>query len=321
MKNLHDIFTGSIKLGEMQSFGGMCVFPIFLTQETKVLYLSLKQALNQHLILITEISEGGSVPELRVRNNADLPVLLLDGEEISGAKQNRILNTSILLKEHSETIIPVSCTESGRWAYNKPHFDDSDIVMSAKIRSSKLDDVTQNLKTGGQFRSDQGKVWDEINTMACEMSVSSPTSAMKDVFDASQKRLKDYAAEFPLQEEQTGLVVCFEDKVIGLDCLSSKEVWADLHEKLIKSYAVDCLRGKLKDCRCSLEQVHDFLERFHACTFQSFNSIGYGDDYRFESPEIIGSGLFWQDAFIHLELYSRKSQVFETRYHSPRHRI
>ena len=36
---------------------------------------------------------------------------MLAGEEPVGAKQNRILNTTILLKKHSETTIPVSCTK------------------------------------------------------------------------------------------------------------------------------------------------------------------------------------------------------------------
>jgi hypothetical protein len=93
----------------------------------------LKAGSGKNVLTIKEISESGSVPELKMINHSDVPVLLLDGEELSGAKQNRVLNTSILLKKKSETVIPVSCTEQGRWSYVSDRFDDSDVVMSPKI--------------------------------------------------------------------------------------------------------------------------------------------------------------------------------------------
>jgi len=58
-------------------------------------YLTLKEALEKRLLVIKEVSAQASVPELKVINNADLPVLLLDGEELAGAKQNRVLNTTM----------------------------------------------------------------------------------------------------------------------------------------------------------------------------------------------------------------------------------
>jgi len=298
----------------------MCVFPIFSTGESQITYLSLKQALNQNLLLITEISQGGSVPELKVRNTAELPVLLLDGEEISGAKQNRILNTTILVKELSETIIPVSCTESGRWSYHKPHFEESGNVLSSSIRAGKMADVSQNLRERGSFRSDQGKVWEDISFMACKNEVSSPTNAMKDVYDAVKPRLEDYAEHFPCQDRQIGIIVCLQNRIAGLDCLSSDKVWFDLHSKLIRSYAMDSLSSD-QECNCTLEQVHDFLEQFRVCEPQVFKSLGYGEDFRYESPHLIGSGLVWKETFIHLELYPRQVETRETHYHSPRHRL
>jgi hypothetical protein len=42
------------------------------------------------------VSEGGSVPHLLFINDAMRPVLLLDGEELVGAKQNRVLNLTVL---------------------------------------------------------------------------------------------------------------------------------------------------------------------------------------------------------------------------------
>ena len=37
------------------------------------------------------------MPELRVANLGDLPLLLLDGEQLVGARQNRILNMTVLV--------------------------------------------------------------------------------------------------------------------------------------------------------------------------------------------------------------------------------
>ena len=118
------------------------------------------------LLTVTEVTEGGTVPELKVINRGEKPVLLLDGEELSGAKQNRVLNTTILLKEKSETVIPVSCTEHGRWSYRSSHFEESGHIMSAKLRRVKNASVHENLKAVHAFRSDQGAVWDEIAIQA-----------------------------------------------------------------------------------------------------------------------------------------------------------
>ena len=63
-----------------------------------------------------EVSEGGHVPETEeIVNEGELSVLLLDGEELLGAKQNRVLNLTILVPAHQTCVVPVSCVESGRW--------------------------------------------------------------------------------------------------------------------------------------------------------------------------------------------------------------
>src|SRR5437867_563786 len=96
-----------LRLGEVQEFKNIAVIPLFTSADHSPEYLTLKEALEKNLTEITEVGLGGSVPELKVTNQADLPVLLVDGEELIGAKQNRILNTTVLLREKSVTVIPV----------------------------------------------------------------------------------------------------------------------------------------------------------------------------------------------------------------------
>jgi hypothetical protein len=68
-----------------------------------------------------------------VVNRGNKPVFLVEAEDMAGAKQNRVLNTSILLKVVCETIIPVSCTGQGRWSYASKAFSESGNVVPYEI--------------------------------------------------------------------------------------------------------------------------------------------------------------------------------------------
>jgi hypothetical protein len=46
---------------------------------------------------ITEVDEEGPVPDLKVANLGNLSLRLLDCEQLVGAKQNRILNMTVLV--------------------------------------------------------------------------------------------------------------------------------------------------------------------------------------------------------------------------------
>ncbi len=102
-----------IKFGGVQRHRNVAVYPIFSEVDGSPHYLTMKEAMAGGFLAVTEVSAGGAVPELKVINSASVAVLILDGEELAGAKQNRIVNTTILLRRQSETIIPVSCTEHG----------------------------------------------------------------------------------------------------------------------------------------------------------------------------------------------------------------
>ena len=54
------------------------------------------------------------MPDLGLDNQCDRPVLLLDGEELVGAKQNRILKLSLPAPAGKPIVMPVSCVEAGR---------------------------------------------------------------------------------------------------------------------------------------------------------------------------------------------------------------
>ena len=62
-------------------------------------YQLLDEALAAGTVRVMEVSESGHVPELSLLNDGDQAVQLLDGEELIGAKQNRILIRRALIEE------------------------------------------------------------------------------------------------------------------------------------------------------------------------------------------------------------------------------
>ena len=111
-------FLDRMQMSTPQQCRNMTVIPLFHPEPSAIRHLTLQEAIERGLLSITEMHQHGSVPDLKATNLADTPVLLLEGEELVGAKQNRVLNTSVLIKEKSEVVIPVSRTEAGRWAYS-----------------------------------------------------------------------------------------------------------------------------------------------------------------------------------------------------------
>lgn len=239
MNSMLNNYFVSFKLGEGVRHRNMVVFPIAAPLDEGLEYRTLKEALELGVLAVTEVSEGGSVPNLKVSNKGEIPVILLDGEELAGAKQNRVLNTTILVAAGAETVIPVSCTEQGRWSYLSREFYASGNVMSPGLRAMKNRSVAASLECSREFRSDQGRVWCEIDAMAMRAGAESATGAMRDVYESKMADLDAYLKAFKRDKKQKGLLAMIDGKVVGFDFVSREKAFATLFPKLVKSYAME----------------------------------------------------------------------------------
>jgi hypothetical protein len=74
-------------IGPRQHYRNLSVYPLIATKvSSAVSYQLLDEAMEQGLARITEVSEEGHVPELAFKNNGSKPVLLIDGQELRGAR-------------------------------------------------------------------------------------------------------------------------------------------------------------------------------------------------------------------------------------------
>ena len=163
----------SITVGDPTHFGGLTIFPLFRNGSAPAEpgYTLLEEAIGRGTANITELGAGGSVPELRFENLGEQPVLLLDGEELVGAKQNRALNLTILAPAKRVIVIPVSCVEAGRWHAESDTFQPTEHVMYSRARAAKGAQVSLSMATSDSRRSDQSAIWDGIASKSERLGV------------------------------------------------------------------------------------------------------------------------------------------------------
>jgi len=299
-----------VRMGEVQQFRNVSIYPLFMETKAVVDHLVLKEALEQELVVIREIDEGGHVPQLVVANNGEKPVLILDGEELFGAKQNRVLNTTVLLRKKSSTIIPVSCTEQGRWHYESKTFKDSGYIMSPRIRGVKNRSVQESLQRSGDYRSDQGAVWGGIQEQAVNFSIQSPTGAMRDIHEARKADVSDYEGHFPCLEAQKGIFVTIGGHVVGMDMVTHGPSYAILHGKLVKSYLMDAILQETEASNTfDKAKAQQFIDDIAECQVNRYKSVSHGWDLRYEGRRLFGSALEYRNGLVHMAAFAANGVV------------
>jgi len=311
MKRIIEVLSRT-RIGTERTFENLTMVPMLGGQVGEPDYLLLDEALQQKLVKIKEKSKEGSVPELKLKNKSDRPVLILDGEELVGAKQNRVMNLSILAPGGKTIEIPVSCVEQGRWRSVSREFSSSPRAHYAMGRMAKMRAVSQSMIAGTGHASDQAQVWADIGQKAATLGAHSPTGAMSDVYEQHLTPIEDYVNAFSAAEGQAGALFAIDGRIVGFDLFDSQVTLRHLLPKLIRSYALDALESKLQRAvRPGTARavpplgasVDAFLRDVTMAKGRAFEAIGLGEDIRFHGPGLTGGALAAKDRVIHLSAF------------------
>lgn len=304
-------FIEQCKLAKKQFFQNLTVFPLIGLERFKPFYSTLQEALADDCIQLLELDEQGTVSDIRLVNRGKKPVLIIEGEALSGAKQNRIINATFLIAGDAKIILPVSCVEQGRWRRDTRQFYHSRMVMNPSLRRETKSSVMLSLKLGRGYRSDQSRVWNDIAEKSQRLGVNSPTMAMTDVFETHEVRLKDYTDRFFRVESQLGAVFAIDGQICGVEAFGSAETYRHFHGKLVQSYALDALdKGALnenenKEKSVAPSKARNFLKSVVKATGERHPSISLGDTIAIESKTSIGSALVHDEKMLHLAVFRK----------------
>ena len=157
------------------------------------------------------------------------------------------------------------------------------------------------------YRSNQGRIWDDISGKLDRMNVSAPTDAMADAYESYESKISDFLQAFGLIEWQTGAIFAINSQILGLECFGSSDTFSQFFNKLVKSYALDALDNirSQKDCSVPPEKAHHFVQSIIKSEKERHPSIGLGETVMFESRSVSGAALMEEDRVLHLSVFKK----------------
>jgi hypothetical protein len=291
-----------VRVGDPVEHEALAVFPLFAAPEGGVEYLLSDEAIAGGSVAVEEVSESGSVPNLLVDNRAGSLVLFLEGEELRGAKQNRVLNTSVLVAA-GRTTLPVSCVEQGRWRYRSKQFGHGGSHASYKMRHILKRSVSRSLAEGTGHSSDQGEVWKEVGRQMESLGSHSETAAMADTYAAHQGRLADFRDRLRYVEGAAGVAVAVGGKVASVDLFDKPATCRKVWDRLLTGVVMDALEAISGDKRAGGDDVREALTALREAPWQQAQAAGAGEEFRAEvGPDRHASALTCGGAVVHASL-------------------
>jgi len=289
-----------IRVGDPISYQSLAVFPLFSVVDASVDYLLSDEAIQAGAVAVEEVNEGGSVPNLMVINHGDSRVLFLEGEELRGAKQNRVLNTSVLVEAHSKTAIPVSCVEQGRWRYRSRQFATSDSHSSSKLRHILKKSAYRAMKEGHGYSSDQSAVWSEVSRQMASLQSFSPTEAMSDTFQTNKDRLAEFQERLKYIPGASGVAVAVGKRVVALDLFDRPSTCGRVWDRLLSGVVMDALEESQSDELAQSSDVEELIARLRSREWEPAPAVGLGQEFRLDPDAAThASALMFQDSMLH----------------------
>jgi hypothetical protein len=290
-----------LRVGAPTRYQSLTVFPLFGEVVQPVEYQLADEAIGAATVTVQEIGEQGTVPELLVENSGEVRVLFLEGEELRGAKQNRILNTSILVPAKSKIKVPVSCVEQGRWRYTSKHFSSSKTRSPHSLLYKMKSSVSRSMKDTGSHRSDQSEVWQEVQKKAAAFGIDSATSAMSETYDNLADKMTEYRIQLKYPEGAVGVAVALGSKVVSVDLFDKPATCHKAWDRLLSGLILDALEAK-GEAQAEPEAVEQLVRESVCALWSEAQTVGDGKEYRTEFGGSHGSALLLNDAVVHLNL-------------------
>jgi hypothetical protein len=283
----------SLKPGTPVTHEGITLIPIFAPEGRGS---QIKIAGDE--LVVSELA-APTVPQLQVHNPTAHELLIPAGKILSGGRQTRVVNVSIVVPAGATIVIPVSCVEAGRWQ-GLSRFADSKRYASRRVRDVKARSVKRNLDRSKSKASAQGEVWDTVSDELRLRDLHADGELFLGVDEHLDRRSDRMAVvrkfvDEGVQPGQVGVAVAHGEKILGIEVFPSTDALQVAWEAIVRAAVIDADEFTTKpeslDAARGIAALEKFLAQVASTEGTVADGVGRGTEVHVETPAYVAHGL------------------------------
>jgi hypothetical protein len=283
----------SLKPGTPVTHEGITLIPIFAPEGRGS---QIKIAGDE--LVVSELA-APTVPQLQVHNPTAHDLLIPAGKILSGGRQTRVVNVSIVVPAGATIVIPVSCVEVGRW-HGLSSFADSKRVASRRVRNAKARSVKRNIERSKSKASAQDEVWDTVSDELRSRDLHADGDLFLGVDEHLDRRSDRMAVvrkfvDEGVQPGQVGVAVAHGEKILGIEVFPSTDALQVAWEAIVRAAVIDADEFTTKpeslDASRGIAALDKFLAQVASTEGTVADGVGRGTEVHVETPAYVAHGL------------------------------
>jgi hypothetical protein len=168
------------------------------------------------------------------------------------------------------------------------------------LRAAKTANLEERSSDALGRRSDQQRVWDEVERQSLSHGVHSDTFALDDVQEEVEEHIEGQLEQLGTVQGQIGVVCAIGDQVVGLDLFDRTSTLETYLRGIVAGHVLDAPAGS-QPCE-SIGSVERFLAEVDANDRGTGPGVGLGEEILLRG-DITGVGLSYERHLLHLAAF------------------
>jgi hypothetical protein len=300
-------WLGALRLAAVQQIDDFEFAPLVAGETTRApRFVSADEALKSGQVVIRE-TDGGVVQKVEAWNRGREFVIILEGDTLVGAKQNRVVAHSVIVPPGRRVKVPVGCMERGRWSRGLGAFDLGAVKMASSMRRASVSEKVASRRLGLGPQLDQAGLWGRVAECLSTEGLRSDTSDYHRVIEERERDIHEVIDRVVPVSDQVGMVFLWQGRLLGIELTGHPETWTSIARRTISSFVLGARsigRAREPESAGSVRRTPgEWLAAVRDARIETKPGLGAGTDVDLSGPGFIGSGLWHEGGLAHLAVF------------------